>query len=46
MTPSSPRRWSGDVVGAELIEAETLPGDRNLKNLYERAGRHRPLITV
>ena len=33
-------------VGAELIEAETLPGDRNLKNLYERAGVTARLITV
>jgi GNAT superfamily N-acetyltransferase len=32
--------------GAELIEAETLPGDRNLKNLYERAGVTARLITV
>jgi len=24
--------------GAEYLEAEALPGDRNLKNLYERAG--------
>jgi GNAT superfamily N-acetyltransferase len=31
---------------AELIEAETLPGDRNLKNLYERAGVTARLITV
>jgi ribosomal protein S18 acetylase RimI-like enzyme len=32
--------------GVELIEAETLPGDRNLKNLYERAGVTARLITV
>ena len=24
--------------GASMVEAETLPGDRDLKNLYERAG--------
>jgi GNAT superfamily N-acetyltransferase len=34
------------AAGAELIEAETLPGDRNLKNLYERAGVTARLITV
>ena len=37
--------WGRDV-GAELVEAETLPGDRNLKNLYERAGVTARLITV
>ena len=36
----------GREVGAELVEAETLPGDRNLKNLYERAGVTARLITV
>jgi GNAT superfamily N-acetyltransferase len=36
----------GREVGARLIEAETLPGDRNLKNLYERAGVTARLITV
>ena len=36
----------GREAGAELIEAETLPGDRNLKNLYERAGVTARLITV
>jgi GNAT superfamily N-acetyltransferase len=36
----------GRQQGAELIEAETLPGDRNLKNLYERAGVTARLITV
>jgi GNAT superfamily N-acetyltransferase len=36
----------GREVGAQLIEAETLPGDRNLKNLYERAGVTARLITV
>jgi GNAT superfamily N-acetyltransferase len=38
-------QW-GREVGAELFEAETLPGDRNLKNLYERAGVTARLITV
>ena len=38
-------QW-GREAGAELIEAETLPGDRNLKNLYERAGVTARLITV
>ncbi len=37
--------WAREV-GAVLIEAETLPGDRNLKNLYERAGVTARLITV
>lgn len=37
--------WGRDA-GAELLEAETLPGDRNLKNLYERAGVTARLITV
>lgn len=37
--------WARDG-SAELIEAETLPGDRNLKNLYERAGVTARLITV
>jgi GNAT superfamily N-acetyltransferase len=36
----------GRLAGAELIEAETLPGDRNLKNLYERAHVTARLITV
>ena len=38
-------QW-GREHGAELVEAETLPGDRNLKNLYERAGVTARLITV
>ena len=38
-------QWGRDH-GAELIEAETLPGDRHLKNLYERAGVAARLITV
>ena len=37
--------WAREVH-AELIEAETLPGDRNIKNLYERAGVTARLITV
>lgn len=32
--------------GAELIEGHALPGDRNIKNLYERAGITARLITV
>jgi GNAT superfamily N-acetyltransferase len=36
----------GREAGAELVEAETLPGDRNLKNLYERARVTARLITV
>jgi GNAT superfamily N-acetyltransferase len=32
--------------GARLVEAHTLPGDRELKNLYERAGVTARLITV
>jgi GNAT superfamily N-acetyltransferase len=36
----------GRRADAELVEAETLPGDRNLKNLYERAGVTARLITV
>jgi GNAT superfamily N-acetyltransferase len=36
----------GRQAGAVLIEAETLPGDRDLKNLYERAGVTARLITV
>lgn len=36
----------GRSAGAELIEAETLPGDRELKNLYERAGVTARLIVV
>ena len=38
-------QW-GREAGAKLFEAETLPGDRNLKNLYERAGVTARLITV
>ncbi|MEO6571092.1 MAG: GNAT family N-acetyltransferase [Ilumatobacteraceae bacterium] len=34
------------VAGATLLEGEALPGDRNTKNLYERAGITARLITV
>ncbi|WP_116998594.1 GNAT family N-acetyltransferase [Desertimonas flava] len=36
----------GRQAGAALIEAHTLPGDRDIKNLYERAGITARLITV
>lgn len=36
----------GRQAGATLIEANTLPGDRDIKNLYERAGITARLITV
>jgi GNAT superfamily N-acetyltransferase len=36
----------GRERGAELVEGEALPGDRNIKNLYERAGITARLITV
>lgn len=36
----------GREAGATLIEAHTLPGDRDIKNLYERAGITARLITV
>lgn len=36
----------GRRAGAALIEANTLPGDREIKNLYERAGITARLITV
>ena len=32
--------------GARVLEAEALPGDRDTKNLYERAGITARLITV
>ena len=32
--------------GASMVEAQTLPGDRDLKNLYERAGVTARLIVV
>ena len=37
--------WGCDG-GAELVEGHALPGDRNIKNLYERAGVTARLITV
>ncbi len=36
----------GRTAGCELIEGEALPGDRDTKNLYERAGITARLITV
>jgi GNAT superfamily N-acetyltransferase len=33
-------------AGAQLLEGEALPGDRETKNLYERAGITARLITV
>jgi GNAT superfamily N-acetyltransferase len=32
--------------GCELLEGSSLPGDRDTKNLYERAGIKARLITV
>ena len=32
--------------GATMLEGESLPGDRDTKNLYERAGIKARLITV
>lgn len=37
---------SGRAAGLRLLEGESLPGDRNTKNLYERAGIKARLITV
>jgi ribosomal protein S18 acetylase RimI-like enzyme len=34
------------VAGAGVLEGHALPGDRNTKNLYERAGITARLITV
>lgn len=34
------------ATGAALLEGHALPGDRNTKNLYERAGITARLITV
>lgn len=34
------------AAGAGLLEGESLPGDRETKNLYERAGIKARLITV
>ena len=36
----------GRERGAEVIEGHALPGDRNIKNLYERAGVTARLITT
>lgn len=36
----------GRESDAEIVEGHALPGDRNLKNLYERAGITARLITV
>lgn len=36
----------GRECGAALVEGHALPGDRNIKNLYERAGVTARLITV
>ena len=33
-------------AGASVLEGEALPGDRETKNLYERAGITARLITV
>lgn len=33
-------------IGASTLEGESLPGDRDTKNLYERAGIKARLITV
>jgi GNAT superfamily N-acetyltransferase len=37
---------AGRAAGCELVEGEALPGDRNTKNLYERAGITARLIVV
>lgn len=37
---------AGAAAGCTLIEAEALPGDRDTKNLYERAGITARLIVV
>jgi len=37
---------SGRSAGLRLLEGESLPGDRDTKNLYERAGIKARLITV
>lgn len=34
------------AAGARVLDAEALPGDRDTKNLYERAGIKARLITV
>ena len=37
---------TGRAVGCGLVEGEALPGDRDTKNLYERAGITARLIVV
>ena len=37
---------AGRAAGCVVIEGEALPGDRDLKNLYERAGITARLIIV
>jgi GNAT superfamily N-acetyltransferase len=37
---------AGRQAGMRLLEGEALPGDRDTKNLYERAGIKARLITV
>ncbi len=37
---------SARAAGASVLEGEALPGDRDTKNLYERAGITARLITV
>jgi len=39
-------RSAGAAAGASVIEGHALPGDRDTKNLYERAGITARLITV
>jgi GNAT superfamily N-acetyltransferase len=36
----------GRAAGCRLLEGESLPGDRDTKNLFERAGIKARLITV
>jgi len=37
---------AGRAAGCAAIEGEALPGDRDVKNLYERAGITARLIVV
>lgn len=37
---------AASAAGADILEGEALPGDRDTKNLYERAGITARLITV
>ena len=37
---------AGRAAGCDLVEGEALPGDRDTKNLYERAGITARLIVV